>query len=101
MKIVYYSYLEGQARVKARGAHIYPSLDIRPCGRDLFAFSGAKKSKSLEKSRAARARDERGLQNHDFDYCRERDDKAKNEDPAKMTYSIPDFWGRVPIYSHI
>ena len=51
---------------------------------------GCNNAKILEKSRAARAKTTAVTgKNRDFD-----PDNGKNEDPAKMTYSIPDFVSR-------
>ena len=55
-----------------------------------FRFTGAKTSKSLKKSRAARAMEV--TSDH-----RSQDlavGNGKSEDPAKMTHSIPDFVSR-------
>ena len=62
--------------------------------RENVGFSGARTSKSLKKSRAARAKD--GAKDHRFDH-RYRDfaNDAKSEDHAKMTHSISDFGGRL------
>ena len=50
----------------------------------------ANTQKSFKKSRAARARTITGTgQNRDFAH-----DNGKSEDPAKMTYSIPDLLTR-------
>jgi hypothetical protein len=55
-----------------------------------FRFSGAKTSKSLKKSRAARAMKlTSDHENQDFATA-----TAKNEDPAKMAHSTPDFLSR-------
>ena len=63
-----------------------------PAGEKNFAFSGAKTSKSLKKSGAARAmKTILAMKNEDsaLDY-------EKSEDPAKITYSIPDFYDQDP-----
>ena len=61
-------------------------------GQRFFQISGAQKPKckSLKKSRAARAKSTIMTgKNRDSAV-----DNGKNEDPAKMTYSIPDFVSR-------
>ena len=57
-----------------------------------MGFLGAKKAKSLKKSRAARARKTPNSTNiRTFSqYQNSALDNAKSEDPAKMTHSIPD-----------
>ena len=63
-----------------------------PAGEKNFAFSGAKTSKSLKKSGAARAmKTILAMKNEDsaLDY-------EKSEDPAKMAYSISDFSDQDP-----
>ena len=63
------------------------TLSTGPCGpAKILRFQGPK-AQILEKSRAARAKTTAVTgKNRDFD-----PDNGKNEDPAKMTYSIPDF----------
>ena len=61
-----------------------------PCGpAKIFDFRCQKKPKILEKSRAVRAKTTTMTDNN-----RDALDDGKNEDPAKMTYSIPDFVSR-------
>ena len=54
---------------------------------ETFRISAAKTSKSLKKSRAARVKKTSKPDQHQNSAL----DNAKNEDPAKMTHSIPDF----------
>ena len=65
-----------------------------PAGQRFFWILGRKISKSLKKSRAVRAQ-----KTPETDLA---ENEPKREDPAKMTYSIPDFLSRnevnVPIY---
>ena len=56
----------------------------------IFRSSGAKTSKSLKKSRAARAT-EMTNDHENQDFAR---DNGKSEDPAKMTHSISDLLSR-------
>ena len=66
-------------------------LCLHPCeAREKMGFSAAKTSKSLKKSRAARAMEPTNdTQNRDSV-----PDDEKSEDPAKMTHSIIDFLSR-------
>ena len=68
-----------------------------PAGEKKIAFSGAKTSKSLKKSGAARAmKTILAMKNEDsaLDFFLRA--KVKIPDPAKITYSIPDFYDQDP-----
>ena len=72
------------------GADPCHSSDRGPCGREKNGVLRCQKVKIIEKSRAARARETfSDDKNQNFTV-----DNAKIEDPAKMTYSIPDFLSR-------
>ena len=90
---IYCQYLESQEPILSN-----PQRDA-PAGEKNFELPGTKIPKSLKKSRAARPRDRLRRQKTHF-YPQKR--PMQSEDPAKMTYSISDFWGQnelnLPIY---